>query len=260
MTSIQTSPDAGAGPELFVLHPVRRGRSAGAVASLALHGAVLALVWAIWSRPPAPPPRERTIELTIAPRVQPLAVPQPPAAPKPVPAPPQTHTERSAPARRVLTPAPARSHTVAPPTPVSPHMSSVTAVDAAPAAPTVQPAATEPTPTPASVPAPAPAHMVGMSGIPTDYVAKVYERINRYASDGYPRSARLRREEGRIAYRLTLDAEGRIVHVDITPSGSDDLDAAARDAIRGAAPFPKPPDLGASTYQLAGAIVYQLTD
>ncbi|WP_321897096.1 TonB family protein [Burkholderia cepacia] len=260
MTSIQPSPNAGPGPVLVVIRPVRPGRAAGTVVSFALHGAVLALVWTIWSRPPVPPPRERTIELTIAPRVQPLAVPQPPAAPKPVPAPPQAHTERSAPARRVLTPAPARSHTVAPPTSVSPHMSSVKTVDAAPAAPSVQPAATESTPAPAPVPAQAQAHTVGMSGIPTDYAAKVYERINRYASDGYPRSARLRREEGRIAYRLTLDADGRIVRVDITPSGSDDLDAAARDAIRAAAPFPKPPDLGASTYQLAGAIVYQLTD
>ena len=37
-------------------------------------------------------------------------------------------------------------------------------------------------------------------------------------------------------------------------------DAAAEEALKAAAPFPKLPDLGAASYRLAGAIVYRLSN
>ncbi len=245
-------------PLLPVGRPAR-GR-AGTAISIALHGAALGALWFASTQPSPPPLRERTIELTFAPP-EPVRPTVALAAPSPV-AQPQARrasTPAAAPPRRVGA-APAQAAVVAPatasPTPVAPSSAAPIGAAANAATPADAPAASAAATAAArSVP-----HTVGMAGIPSDYVTKVFERINRYAADSYPRAARLRREEGRVAYRLTLDAEGRVQRVDITPSGNDDLDAAAREAIKSAAPFPKPPDLGASAYQLAGAIVYQLTD
>ncbi|WP_323120207.1 TonB family protein [Burkholderia alba] len=177
-----------------------------------------------------------------------LVAPPAVAAPS-APRPPAEAPRRIAPAA-ARAPAPVTTSAQAAPAPAAP----APPADTAPAAPAAQAAPSAPA---EARPAP---RTVGMAAIPSDYVTKVFDRINRYAADSYPRAARLRREEGRIAYRLTLDPDGRVQRVDITSSGNDDLDAAARDAIRAAAPFPKPPDLGASAYQLAGTIVYQLTD
>ena len=238
-----------------VLHLGRTARGrAGTAISIALHGAALGALW-FASTQPSPPPRERTIALTFAPP-EPARPPVALAAPSPIAQPQARRAPTAAPPRRVSA-MPARAAAVAPAT-SSP--ASVGPAVAAPAGPTAN-AETPTAPAAAAAPAARPApRMVVTAGISSDYVTKVFERINRYAADSYPRAARLRREEGRVAYRLTLDADGRVQRVDITPSGNDDLDAAAREAIRAAAPFPKPPDLGASAYQLAGAIVYQLTD
>jgi protein TonB len=99
--------------------------------------------------------------------------------------------------------------------------------------------------------------VIATEGIPTDYVNQVYTRINRNAD--YPREAKLRRQQGKVGYTLTLDAQGALVKFDIQSSGNDSLDEAAREAIKRAAPFPKLPDLGGSTYQLVGNIVFKLT-
>jgi TonB family C-terminal domain len=244
----------------------RRHVRTGTTVSVALHGALFAALYLVWSHAPEPPPRARTIELTLTrPEIpQPLVTPQPaqpvtppqplkptpplqrvrPAAPQPQHASPVTH------AAPVSTPA---THAVPTPAAASAIANTPPSVAQPVAAPSAPAAATE-----ASTP-PKP-RVIDTNGIPSDYVVRVFERINRYAADSYPRAARLRHEEGRIAYKLTLDAEGRVMHLDITPSGSDLLDDAAREAIKSAAPFPKPPDLGASAYRLAGTIVYQLTD
>ncbi|HEV7815270.1 MAG TPA: TonB family protein, partial [Janthinobacterium sp.] len=113
-----------------------------------------------------------------------------------------------------------------------------------------------PLPAVPAAPAPAAARAIATEGIPTDYVNQVYARINRNAD--YPREAKLRRQQGRVGYRLTLDPRGALLSVDIQSSGSDILDEAARDAIRRAAPFPALPELGGSTYLLAGNIVFKI--
>jgi protein TonB len=66
--------------------------------------------------------------------------------------------------------------------------------------------------------------------------------------------------EGRIVYKLTLNPEGKLLKLDVQSSGESELDEAAEAAIRAAAPFPHLPELGGSTYQLTGAIVYKLDD
>ena len=99
-----------------------------------------------------------------------------------------------------------------------------------------------------------------MEGIPTDYVSQVYARINASAAGNYPRAAKMRHLEGRIVYKLTLSPEGKLLKLDLQTSGESVLDDAAEAAIRAAAPFPHLPDLGGSTYQLTGAIVYKLDD
>lgn len=243
----------------------RRHAPAGAAVSLALHGALFAALYLVWSHAPEPPPRARTIELTLTrPEAPlPLVTPQPaqPVTPPQQlkPTPPLQRVRPTSPQPQHASPVAHAAPVITPDTHALPTSSAAPAISNAPsaaqpiAAPSVPVAATE-------TPAPSTPRVIDTNGIPSDYVAKVFERINRYAADSYPRAARLRHEEGRIAYRLTLDAEGHVVHLDVTSSGSDLLDDAAREAIRSAAPFPKPPDLGASAYRLAGTIVYQLTD
>ncbi|WP_175038455.1 TonB family protein, partial [Burkholderia stagnalis] len=125
-------------------------------------------------------------------------------------------------------------------------------------APSAAPAAQADAPArPAAPSTPAPARVIGQEGIPSDYVRQVFERINRSAIDRYPRLARLKHLDGRVGYRLVLAPDGTLVRCDIQTSGEDTLDAAALDAIRAAAPFPKLPDLGGSSYVLKGAILYQ---
>jgi periplasmic protein TonB len=248
----------------------RRHARAGAAVSVVLHGALFAALYLVWSHAPEPPPRPRTIELTLTRPAAPqplvaLQTPQPVASPQPIRPTPQQQVRPVVPqpqhANPVMHAVPAATSTT-PATPVAQAVSTPSAAPALANAPSVPQSVAAPS-APLAAPetaTPSKPHVIDSDGIPSDYVAKIFERINRYAEDSYPRAARLRHEEGRVAYKLTLDAEGHLVHLDITPSGSDLLDAAAREAIKAAAPFPKPPDLGANAYRLAGAIVYQLTD
>jgi protein TonB len=235
----------------------RRHARTGTAVSVAVHGALFAALYFVWSQAPELPPRARTIELTLTRPELPEPLVAPPVKPvpqqRPTPTPPQPQRVRPVTHAAPLT-GPATRSAPAPTTP---------SIGNAPAAPSAaQPvAATLPTaPAVETETAPPKPRVIDTNGIPSDYVEKVFERINRYAADSYPRASRLRHEEGRVAYRLTLDAQGQVVHLDITSSGNDQLDEAAREAIKSAAPFSKPPDLGASAYRLAGTIVYQLTD
>ncbi|MYM24300.1 TonB family protein [Duganella sp. FT135W] len=223
--------DAGAGK-----HWLRRP---GALVTVAIHGvALLAILnWTGAIKRPhapqvielihimpqqkltlAPPKPEPTKERQVA-----LAPPQPTAQPQPAP-------------KAVEAPPPTQAETIAPPTPPGP-------VVQAPPAPPAAPVASGP-------------KQISTEGIPTDYVNQVYARINRNAD--YPREAKMRRQQGKVGYRLTLNPDGSLVTFDIQSSGVDSLDEAARDAIRRAAPFPRLPDLGGSSYLLAGNIVFKI--
>ncbi len=225
-------------------------RRPGAVVTVAIHGAALLAIWS-WSstivKPAVTPPVIELIRIAPEPR-QEITPPKPelvkekqvalappkPAAP-PLPAP--RTVETSAAQAETYTP-PALPLQAAPPGPVTPP----------------QPAPV-PAPTQAAAPVAAP-KQISTEGIPTDYVNQVYARINRNAD--YPREAKMRRQQGKVGYRLTLNPDGSLVSFDIQSSGVEALDEAARDAIRRAAPFPRLPDLGGSSYLLAGNIVFKI--
>ncbi|MYM82716.1 TonB family protein [Duganella sp. FT50W] len=236
--------DAGGGQ-----HWLRRP---GAVATVAIHGAALLAIWS-WSsgviKPPVAPP---VIELI---RIQPE--PKPEITP-PKPEPVKEKTVALAPPKPAVPPSPApktvessaaQAETYTPPPPVQ----------AAPPGPVTPP---QPAPAQAAQPAPAQAaqpaapKQISTEGIPTDYVNQVYARINRNAD--YPREAKMRRQQGKVGYRLTLNPDGSLVSFDIQSSGVEALDEAAREAIRRAAPYPRLPDLGGGSYLLAGNIVFKI--
>jgi protein TonB len=223
-------------------------RRPGAVATVAIHGAALLAVWS-WSsgivKPTAAPP---VIELIrIAPEPKQITLPKPePVKDKPVALAPPKPAAPPLPAPKTVETSAAQAETYTPPAPP---------VNPTPPGP-VTPA--QPAPVAQSAPlavAPAP-KQISTEGIPTDYVNQVYARINRNAD--YPREAKMRRQQGKVGYRLTLNPDGSLVSFDIQSSGVEALDEAARDAIRRAAPFPRLPDLGGSSYLLAGNIVFKI--
>ncbi|MRX10604.1 TonB family protein [Pseudoduganella sp. FT25W] len=221
-------------------------RRPGAVATVAIHGAALLAIWG-WSsgvvRPPAPPP---VIELIrIMPEPKQITPPKPePVKEKPVALAPPKPAAPPQPAPKTVEASAAQAETYTPPAPPV-HVAPPGPVTPAPPAP-AQPA-------PQAAPAP---KQISTEGIPTDYVNQVYARINRNAD--YPREAKMRRQQGKVSYRLTLNPDGSLVSFDIQSSGVEALDEAARDAIRRAAPFPRLPDLGGSSYLLAGNIVFKI--
>jgi protein TonB len=240
---------APAGAPLHALHPAYTGaphwlRRPGAAATVLIHGAALLAVFG-WSstvvRPPAPPPVVELIRIRPEPPRE-ITPPQPqPARDKVALSAPRPVAQPQAQPRTVDVSA-AQAEAQTPPAPP---------VQAAPPAPVVPAAAA-----PVAAPAPAAPRQIATEGIPTDYVNQVYARINRNAD--YPREARMRRQQGKVGYRLTLNPDGTLVTFDIQSSGVEALDEAARDAIRRAAPFPRLPDLGGSSYLLAGNIVFKI--
>ena len=232
--------DAGSSP-----HWLRRP---GAVATVAIHAAALLAVWS-WSsgivKPAVTPPVIELIRIAPEPK-QEIAPPKPePVKEKQVALAPPKPAAPPLPAPKTIETSAAQAETYTPPAPP---------VHAAPPGP-VTPPQPAPAPAPAAPSAAAP-KQIGTEGIPTDYVNQVYARINRNAD--YPREAKMRRQQGKVGYRLTLNPDGSLVSFDIQSSGVEALDEAARDAIRRAAPFPRLPDLGGSSYLLAGNIVFKI--
>lgn len=227
-------------------------RGPGVAASVVLHGAALLAAWALSGRghdvaPPAP-----VVELI---RLQPQAVKPPDPPPEPPPPEPRQPRQLTA-ARPAPAPLPVPKTVAAPAeqaettTPPEPPRQAAPIGPVTPAVPVAAP------PTPPAPPAPPAPKQISTEGIPTDYVNQVYARIN--ASTEYPREAKIRRQQGKVGYRLTLDPRGALLGVELQSSGNEVLDEAARAAIRRAAPFPALPDLGGSSYLLAGNIVFKI--
>lgn len=210
----------------------------GTVGSIILHGIFIAAIWGVSQHAPSLPAPERVIELVLVPAEPKQLVPPPAPPPKAEAKPPspKTATPKAAPvAIQRTVPVAAEKAEVAAPPPVS-----AEPVKAAPA---------EAPPSP-----PARPRVIANDGIPTDYVNQVHGRIN--SKTVYPRVAKLRGDEGRVLYRISLSPQGELVKYEIQSSGNEMLDRAAVDAIKAAAPFPKLPDLGGSAYLLSGAIVF----
>jgi protein TonB len=225
-------------------------RRRGAAASVLLHGAAVVAAWTLSAEKAPAPPAPPVVEL-IRLQPEPLKPPEPPLAPpkpaepkllaaaRPVAQPLPLPKTVAAPAERAETTTPPEApQQAAPPGPVTPQ----------PPAPPAPPA-----PPP---PQPPTQRQVSTEGIPTDYVNQVFARINSNAD--YPREAKMRRQQGKVGYRLTLSPQGAVLGVEIQGSGVEALDEAAREAIRRAAPFPRLPDLGGSSYLLAGNIVFKI--
>ena len=229
----------------------------GAIVSIVLHALiVLALVLLSHNNDMPKPADAPAIQLVLAPPEPPkqLVAPPAPAVPPPQrvqPTPPVKQAPRVARTRTVPTTA-AKAQVAAPPEPPSPAPPTA-------AAPAVQAPMTTAQVATAPQAAPRPRN-IGMEGIPSDYVTRVYARINQSAAGHYPRIAKMQQLQGRIVYRLTLAPDGTLLKYEIRTSGESVLDDAAIEAIKAAAPYPKLPDLGGSTYQLSGAIVYRYDD
>ncbi|PUA19649.1 TonB family protein [Glaciimonas sp. PCH181] len=219
----------------------------GTFASLAVHALAIIAVWSLSLHVANVPQVQRPIELVLE-KIAPKELVPPPPKPEPVKekpvalAPPKP-VSRALPTPKTIATSAEKAETFTPPAPD----------------PTPQPIGpvTPTAPTPPAPPAPPASKVISTEGIPSDYVNQIYTRINRRAE--YPRVAKMRHEEGRVGYKLTLSPQGALLKFDIQSSGSEALDEAARDAIKAAAPFPKLPDLGGSTYLLSGAIVFKIT-
>ncbi|MFZ6774845.1 TonB family protein [Undibacterium sp. SXout7W] len=224
-------------------------RQPGTAVSVLIHGAALIAIWG-WSGQAvqvAPPPVVELLRLQEEPR-QELVPPKPEPTKAPVQLAPPVPVTPTVPVPKTVETSAAKAETYTPPAlthaePIGP----VTPVAPAPAQPV--------TPAPAAPVAAAP-KQITTEGIPTDYVNQVYARIN--SNTDYPREAKMRRQQGKVGYRLTLNPAGALISFDIQSSGTDALDEAAREAIRRAAPFPRLPDLGGNSYLLAGNIIFKI--
>jgi periplasmic protein TonB len=226
----------------------------GALVSVALHAAALAALAAWSAHAPHGALPEKVVTLVMErPAPQPLKIVPPKIEPPRIqPEPVHRSVPHVVPQPVHSAPAP-QPRTVAAP-PATAQIATPPAQSAAPA-PVAAPAAAAPAQAAPSAP-PAP-RVIGQEGIPSDYVNQVFQRINSSAAEHYPRIARFNHLEGRVGYRLTLAPDGSLLHCELHSSGDATLDAAANDAIRAAAPFPRLPELGGSSYVLQGAIVYQ---
>lgn len=59
-----------------------------------------------------------------------------------------------------------------------------------------------------------------------------------------------------IPYEITVDANGHMLSYEIDRCGDELLDAAAEQAVRGAGPFPPPPNQGAEKYVIYGTAIF----
>ena len=200
-------------------------QAVGLSASLALH-ALAALALVLLARPEPPPVSEpRLVELVIehVAASEPAAPPPEATAidlPLPDPAPPVEFEIASEAPRRKPTPS-LPSRAAAGPVPTAPSAPQITAVTPAP--PAIAPAPVQPEPQAAS-----------------RYGAVLLAWLERYSD--YPRAARLRRQEGKVMLRLTIDRAGRLLAAEIAEtSGFELLDQAALDTARRAAPLPPLP-------------------
>ena len=229
-------------------------RYRGVLISGLLHGGVALLAWNLAGSHPAPKAVATVVELIRVAPPKALTPPPPPPTPEP-----QAKPVSLAPPRPVAAAVPQPKTVEAPAASAETYTAPSTPAPAAPIGP-VTPVAPAPAPAPAPAavakPAPPASKVVSTEGIPTDYVNQVYARINRNAD--YPQAAKQRRQQGKVGYVLTLDPQGTLLKVELQPSGVEALDDAARQAIERAAPFPKLPDLGGSSYLLAGNIVFKL--
>ena len=196
---------------------LRANRTAGIIAVAVVHG-LLALAFVVAS-PRFYKPADRTVTVVdvlpeIVKRVDP-----PPEMPKFEP--PAVYIPQPIMAEVVLlTPPPPPVITVAPAPP------------APPTAPIVQ------TPPPEIGRATTPPAISGADR--KEFAARLFGHLNRYKR--YPESARMRRQEGVVSVRFTMDRTGHVLSWELAKtSGSEALDREAQDLLKRAEPLPALP-------------------
>ena len=162
-------------------------------------------------------------------------------------------------------PAPNEPEQVQPPAPPPPEQQPQPVKEAEAAEPVKQP---EPIPEPVKEvppppqeqpkPKPRPASRQTPTAIPTNYANQIYQRINRVASGNYPRSALAQHQAARVGYVIVIGQSGELLSKSISSSGNSALDQSVLDTLSRSAPFPAPPNLGARSYKISGAIVYRI--
>ncbi len=91
---------------------------------------------------------------------------------------------------------------------------------------------------------------------PPDYAEKVKTRVNQAIV--YPAAAKNFLQQCWVEYTLIVDRNGNMIDHKIDNCGDDRLDAAAHAALIKGGPYPPPPDTGASSYEIHGALVFTL--
>ena len=94
----------------------------------------------------------------------------------------------------------------------------------------------------------------GTRGTLAGFEAAVRARV--LAGKRQPGLAWDRRRTCVVNYRVTVARGGGLAGFSIDPCAVAEINEAAREAIRRAAPFPPPPDLGAPTVEVHGSLVF----
>jgi protein TonB len=95
----------------------------------------------------------------------------------------------------------------------------------------------------------------GSRGSLADFEAAVKRAVLSHKRQ--PRLAWDRRDTCVVNYAVTVSRSGGLAGLSIDPCGVPEINAAAQDAIRAAAPFPLPPDLGGRTTTVHGTLIFQ---
>ncbi len=94
----------------------------------------------------------------------------------------------------------------------------------------------------------------GTRGSLAGFEAAVRARV--LAGKRQPTLAWDRRNTCVVNYRVTVTSSGGLADFSIDPCAIPEINEAARTAIRHAAPFPRPPDLGAATAEVHGTLIF----
>jgi periplasmic protein TonB len=189
---------------------------------------------------PANPPPEPVPPPPTATPAEP--VPELPAVPPPPPEPPPP--EPTPKPRAVRVPHPPRQAPTQSATPSAPSHPSV--------------AATSGVPAPSSAPSPsAPEQQAAPSGAKQAWLAGVSAWLMAHRS--YPEMARALGRQGTVVVQMTVDPEGHVTEVNLVRgSGTESLDHAAEELVRGAHLPPFPPDMKLSQQSVTVPIHYRL--
>ncbi len=87
------------------------------------------------------------------------------------------------------------------------------------------------------------------------FAAMVRRRI--VADKHQPSLAWDRRQSCVVNYRVTITSTGALAGYQIDPCAVPEINQAARAAISEAAPYPPPPDLGATTTEVQGSLIFR---